>query len=360
MTFFENSYEQINGDGDPYLNAHGVLRCAVESFDSQMLFDPFEEQFDVPAAVVKLGDCQCRFGEIVGEKHVQLFCFWIAKTDSAKCSRIVFSRINATQNDSLVAAQSRTLVDRTRAATSAFQVLFGSGDKEGTLSMKSVEATKVDISAIENVERSYLVVELIENVDVVNFASRDNDYGGKVASQVEQRVQFDSGLVTAKLGPREEREAEIDGGGVQCISILFQFDSKGFVGVKSQSLLNQHLSKVGEDAPVAFFVGVGQGAASDRMAQTAVVEFGADSMEASGDVAQTLAIGELGKSHGQKLFVSGEGAHATVAAVASDTLVQFVLGQLVHELSKHGSSFVHNGQIPLGSGERPCKRAAQK
>ena len=90
--------------------------------------------------------------------------------------------------------------------------------------MKSVEATKVDISAIENVERSYLVVELIENVDVVNFASRDNDYGGKVASQVEQRVQFDSGLVTAKLGPREEREAQIDGGGVQCISLLFQFD----------------------------------------------------------------------------------------------------------------------------------------
>jgi len=147
-------------------------------------------------------------------------------------------------------------------------------------------------------------------------------------------VQFDSGLVTAKLSPREKREAEIYGGGVQCISILFQFDSKGFVGVKSQSLLNQHLSKVGEDAPVAFFVGVGQGAASDRMAQTAVVEFGADSMEASGDVAQTLAIGELGKSHGQKLFVSGERAHATVAAVASDTLVQLVLGQLVHEFEQ--------------------------
>ena len=57
MTFFENSYEQINGDGDPYLNAHGVLRCAVESFDSQMLFDPFEEEFDVPTAKVKLSRC---------------------------------------------------------------------------------------------------------------------------------------------------------------------------------------------------------------------------------------------------------------------------------------------------------------
>jgi hypothetical protein len=28
---------------------------------------------------------------------------------------------------------------------------------------------------------------------------------------------------------------------------------------------------------------------------------------------------------------------------------------LIHELSKHGTSFVHNGQIPQGSRERPCK-----
>ena len=58
MTFFENSHEQVNGDGDPHLDTHGVLRCAVEGFDSQMLFDPFEEEFDVPAAAVKLGDLQ--------------------------------------------------------------------------------------------------------------------------------------------------------------------------------------------------------------------------------------------------------------------------------------------------------------
>ena len=360
MTFFENSNEQINGDGDPHLDMHGVLRSAVEGFDSQMLFDPFEEEFDVPTAAVKLGDLQRRFGEIVGEKHIQLFGFRVAKTDSAQHLWIVSPRITAAQDDSLVAAQSRGLVDRTRIAPSAFQVFFGSGDEEGSLRVQSVKATKVEISPIEDVERACFEAKLIEDVDVVNFASRDNDYSGKVASQVEQCVQFDSGLVTSKLGPREEREAQIDGGGVQCISILFQFDSKRFVGVKSQSLLNQHLSEVGEDAPVAFFVGIGQGAASDRMAQAAVVELGANSVEASGDVAQTLAIGELGKSHGQKLFVSGEGAHAPVAIVASDTLVQFVLRQLIHELSEHGSSFVHNGQIPRGSGERPCKRAAQK
>ena len=185
MTFFENSHEQVNGDGDPHLDSNDVLRSAVEGFDSQMLFDPFEEEFDVPTATVKLGDLQRRFGEIVGEKHIPLFGFRIAKTDSAQHLGIVSPRIKAAQDDSLVAAQSRALVDRTRVAMSAFHVFFGSGDEEGSLRVQSVEATEVEISPIEDVKRSCFEAELIEDVDVVNFASRDNDYGGKVASQVE-------------------------------------------------------------------------------------------------------------------------------------------------------------------------------
>jgi hypothetical protein len=33
---------------------------------------------------------------------------------------------------------------------------------------------------------------------------------------------------------------------------------------------------------------------------------------------------------------------------------------LVHELSKHGSSFVHNGQIPLGSGGGTVQKSRTK
>ena len=120
----KNSHEQVNGDGDPHLDTHGVLRSAVEGLDSQMLFDPFEEEFDVPTATVKLGDLQRRFGEIVCEKYIPLFGFRIAKTDSAQHLGIVSPRIKAAQDDSLVAAQSRALVDRTRVATSAFHVFL--------------------------------------------------------------------------------------------------------------------------------------------------------------------------------------------------------------------------------------------
>jgi hypothetical protein len=54
-----------------------------------MLFDPFEEEFNVSTAPVKLSDMQRRFGEIIDEKHIQLFGFRIAKTDSAQHLGIV-------------------------------------------------------------------------------------------------------------------------------------------------------------------------------------------------------------------------------------------------------------------------------
>ena len=52
QTFFQNGDEQVNGDGAPDLSAHGVRTRTVESFDAQMLLDPFEEQFDLPAAMI--------------------------------------------------------------------------------------------------------------------------------------------------------------------------------------------------------------------------------------------------------------------------------------------------------------------
>jgi hypothetical protein len=48
----------MDGDGDPDLDPHRVRGSAIEGFDAQMLFDPFEEQFDLPAAAVELRDRQ--------------------------------------------------------------------------------------------------------------------------------------------------------------------------------------------------------------------------------------------------------------------------------------------------------------
>ena len=41
------------------MSLHGIFTGAEEGLDTQMLFDPFEEEFDLPAAFVQLSDSQC-------------------------------------------------------------------------------------------------------------------------------------------------------------------------------------------------------------------------------------------------------------------------------------------------------------
>ena len=57
----DNRYEHIDAYRGPDLDLYGVDRVAVEGLDSQILFDPLEEQFDLPATLVQLcnGNLNC-------------------------------------------------------------------------------------------------------------------------------------------------------------------------------------------------------------------------------------------------------------------------------------------------------------
>ena len=54
--FFDDGDENVHRDGDPDLGFDSVLGSAEEALDAQVLLDPFEEQFDLPAAFVEFGD----------------------------------------------------------------------------------------------------------------------------------------------------------------------------------------------------------------------------------------------------------------------------------------------------------------
>ena len=56
--FLDNRYQNINAYSYPDLRLDSVDTGAEESFDSQVLLDPFEKDFYSPAALVKLCDCQ--------------------------------------------------------------------------------------------------------------------------------------------------------------------------------------------------------------------------------------------------------------------------------------------------------------
>jgi len=57
-TLPDDGHQHVHGDGNPDLGLDGVEAGTVESLDSQVLLDPFEEEFDLPSTLVQLRDGQ--------------------------------------------------------------------------------------------------------------------------------------------------------------------------------------------------------------------------------------------------------------------------------------------------------------
>ena len=54
--FADDGNQDINADGNPDLGLDCVFGVAIETFDVEVLFDPFEEEFDSPAGTIELSD----------------------------------------------------------------------------------------------------------------------------------------------------------------------------------------------------------------------------------------------------------------------------------------------------------------
>jgi len=73
---------------------------------AQMLLDPREEQFDVPAALVERGNRQrrpCRPCRVGGQKVQRLACRWNLESDVAQMLGILSGRAAAVEHRPLIA-----------------------------------------------------------------------------------------------------------------------------------------------------------------------------------------------------------------------------------------------------------------
>src|SRR5271157_2603765 len=104
---------------------------------------------------------------------------------------------------------------------------------------------------------------------------------------------FTAALVDRNGAHGKHREAEIDGGGIQRIDGLVEFKRQWIVGIEPPRDDDEVLGEVGVDAPVAHGVGVRQGVAGNRAAETQMVELEGLRAKTRFDVAQALAPGQL-------------------------------------------------------------------
>src|SRR5256885_724288 len=151
-----------------------------------MLLDPFEEQFDLPAPAVELRDGQCWQAEVVGQENQRLAGLRVAIADAADGFWIAALIIETVQDHCLVEAQPGAFVHGTRVTSAAAEVLSSAGEKESQMTVDSMQASKIQIRSIHNIEGTRLVNQMVQKIDVVDAARGDNHHRGNVALQVEQ------------------------------------------------------------------------------------------------------------------------------------------------------------------------------
>ena len=344
QTFLRNGDQQVGRYGNPDLRLHGVLAGAKEHLDTQMLLDPFEEQLHLPALAVQVGNqlgLQC---EVVAQKH-QALARVVLDHHSAQRLRVVLARRIRRQHARLVAQHSGTRpVYWVRITPLELGVALGTGHKEGLGLVNHKQPGEIQIAPIHQVERPRLEHQIVQHIDLVRLAVGDVNETGDVASQVQQRVQLDGGLGRAKRSPRKHRQTQIDGAGVERINRRVERQAKGLRGVQRACKGNQVLSKVGVDLPWARGVRIGQRVARNRLAaKPHVVQPPGLSAQVDFDVAQGLAVGQLGEGHGEELVQAGEVLDLVLAPVVGDTTAKRAQREIEHELRKYELALVHDG-----------------
>src|ERR1019366_7411889 len=152
---------------------------------------------------------------------------------------------------------------------------------------------------------------------------------------------------------------QVNGGGIQRVCGGLQFAAPRIRGIKRGGRLNENLSEVGEDAPVPFFIGVGQGAAGDGLVEAGVVKPRAERRQAGFNVPQAFAPGQLGERPHEEMFVRREFADAAVALITVDTLVELVFGELFQKLGEDGTTLVPRMENRWQAGNHPRKPGAE-
>jgi len=339
---FDNGNQHISGDRTPDLRLHRVLAVADKTFDTQMLLDPLEEQLDLPAALVQCGNRQCGQGCVVGQEHQRLAGFRVFEANASQLLRVILRDIKAIQQNALVADDPSTPVGLHRIHPVRIHTPFGAGHKERPRLMHREQAAEIQIAPIHHVKSACLESQHVQHLDLVDLAIGDVDESRDVAAQIQQGVQPDRRFGGAERCPWKQRQAQVDGRGIQRVDRVGQFDAEAVVAVQLAGAPDQCRRQRFPDTPVAALVGIGQRRTFDGLAQAHSVQLRLIGQQAHFDVAQALAVGQLGERHGPKLFGASQAARTGIAAIARHDSRKARPWHKLHDLCEQRLAHVHS------------------
>lgn len=219
----DDGNEAVGDDGDMNLYAHCILRFSPESFDLEMLLDPFEEQFHLPPVFIKESDvfgCKMEVVRVVNEaplkfrsivdnpsddSRVLLLVLLLGEADTLVFENIVSPIQNALSVDNLVC-----------------RLTLLPDNEECPEHVDAIEPCEVKVASVKYIARQRLVCEPVHRVDIMHLGCSDSVEHRNLSDDVNLGMNPDARLGSSELCPSEYGHAEVDGCGVDGIESAMQ------------------------------------------------------------------------------------------------------------------------------------------
>ena len=340
-----DSHQEVGADRGPDLDAHSVGVVAEETAQAKVLLDPAEEQLDLPATAVDLGDRERRQMKGVRQEHERETAFRIEVADTPKGLGVVLATLPEVEADRLVAPHSGCLVYLPGLDDIEAQVAFAADHKEGLRGMKPMQPLEIHVASVDHIEAVRLDWDLVEGSDLVPApfvnAGEDRD----VRPEIEQHVELHSRMSALPPRPWEECQAQLDQGRIQSEQAERQIRLRRLIDVQTMSSAHQDRCDFREHVPVSLGVCIREIAALDLAPNAGVVKQLATRLQAGLDVAQALAICQLRKNHRREMIVRGDRRRRPPHRVASGAARELLRVQTSENLRQHRCSVAHRAKM---------------
>ncbi len=324
-----------------------------------MLFDSLEEQLDLPAAAIEIGD-DSRRGVGIVRQEPQHLAFGILNVDQAQDCRVPLRRVETGQCTDVIALHAVYPVQGPRAATLKVHIRLDADDNTAVSLMQAMQLVKVDITPIHDVEVTSVGDQQAEDVDLVPLAVADVDEAWNVTALVEQRVKLDHRLVGTKRHPMKDRQARVDNRSIGGIDCVVQINAEGLVDIESASNADQMLGEISVDAPVPHRNSVGRCAAGHGTAKPHVIGLDRLASQAGFNIAQAFPIGQLGEGHAHVVVEAGDLFDLVRAPIVGHAATKVGQRQMHHTLCEDVSAHANERCLKSGGEDRKFLGAAFK
>ena len=189
---FNDGNQHVGADSRPDLSLHGALACAEKVLDAQVLLDPFEEEFDLPAVFVQGCDGDGTQTGVVGKEDQRFFGAGVGKPNAPNVFRIVLDGIKALERNTLIGDHPCASIRWGRLDASGPKLVFCSGDKKGARLMKAIKP--LDQTIVKKRGTNYQKI----SVENIGHKFGENDLGGLQTymlypnfSGLNERIKYD-------------------------------------------------------------------------------------------------------------------------------------------------------------------------